>query len=235
MFFDAIVGLTVFKSGLDDGFFFCNFWMLDNIIVNVMAAKQIHIVEKNAILFPKYSRHVCLTIAADLNDLLQTKVRIQIETLLYKCLLYTVGDLLASLFGNLFKLALCLCRLFDIRRFRRSVRLLFGGRVARLGGQFLFSSSVGSFCSKASSMSASRLSSIICSKGLPLRFDGSMDIRKIALNTESIICIAANHVGLSSSTIGQTSRACMTGMISTLRAYVSGKSSVLEKLSVLYS
>ena len=70
MFFDAIVGLTVFKSGLDDGFFFCNFWMLDNIIVNVMAAKQIHIVEKTAILFPKYSRHVCLTIAADLNDLL---------------------------------------------------------------------------------------------------------------------------------------------------------------------
>ena len=139
MFFDAIVGLTVFKSGLDDGFLLSNFGMLFGIILDVATAKQIHIVEETAVLLSQDSRNVCLTIAADLNDLLQTKVRIQIETLLYKCLLYTVGDLLASLFGNLFKLALCLCRLFDIRRFRRSVRLLFGGRVARLGG--------GSFCS----------------------------------------------------------------------------------------
>ena len=130
MFFYAIVGLTVFESGLDDGFLLSNFGMLIGIIIDVATAKQIHIIEKASILFSEHSRYVCLTIAADLNDLLQTKVRIQIETLLYKCLLYTIGYLLASLLGNLFKLALCLCRLFD----RRSVRLLFGGRVARLGG-----------------------------------------------------------------------------------------------------
>ena len=135
MFFDAIVGLTVFKSGLDDGFLLSNFGMLFGIILDVATAKQIHIVEETAVLLSQDSRNVCLTIAADLNDLLQTKVRIQIETLLYQCFFYAVGDLLASLFGNLFKLALCLCRLID----RRSVRPLFGGRVARLGG--------GSFCS----------------------------------------------------------------------------------------
>ena len=113
--------------------------MLLGIVIDVATTKQIHIVVKSTILFSEHSRYVCLTIATALNDLLQTKVGIQIETLLYKCLLYTIGYLLASLLGNLFKLALCLCRLFDIRRFRRSVRLLFGGRVARLGG--------GSFCS----------------------------------------------------------------------------------------
>lgn len=112
--------------------------MLGNIIVNVMAAKQIHIVEKTAILFPKYSRYVCLTIFADLNDFLQTKVWIQIEPLLYQCFLYAVDYLLTSLFGNILGLPVNLYKRFVYSRFWRSIRPLYGGRIGRLGG--------GTFC-----------------------------------------------------------------------------------------
>lgn len=138
MFFDAIVGLTVFKSGLDDGFLLSNFGMLFGIILDVATAKQIHIVEETAVLLSQDSRNVCLTIAADLNDLLQTKVRIQIEPLLYQCFLYAVDYLLTSLFGNILGLPVNLYKRFVYSRFWRSIRPLYGGRIGRLGG--------GTFC-----------------------------------------------------------------------------------------
>ena len=101
--------------------------MLLGIVIDVATTKQIHIVVKSTILFSEHSRYVCLTIATALNDLLQTKVGIQIETLLYQYPFNTVGNPFTSLLWNLFKFALCLYGFFYATR----VRLLFSRCVVK--------------------------------------------------------------------------------------------------------